>query len=151
MTTTDSEIETKLNHACDRFFERDRELLELDTSERSMTHKLAEYLQQEFPHWNVDCEYNRGGHDPKLLRWDQCDHSNEESGRVSPDIVIHQRGTCNNLVVIEAKKSNGRNDGHDCCKLKAFRSSLKYKHCYLLTFSVGNDAGAALTFTRFPE
>ena len=36
-------------------------LLEIGTNERSVAHKLAEYLQQEFPNRHVDCEYNRHG------------------------------------------------------------------------------------------
>ena len=39
----------------------------MDANERSLTHKLAEYLQCEFPDWHVDCEYNRHGLDVKRL------------------------------------------------------------------------------------
>ncbi|MBI4224975.1 MAG: hypothetical protein HY617_01455 [Candidatus Sungbacteria bacterium] len=49
-------------------------LLENDLSERSITHKLAEYYQVLFRRWDVDCEYNKNlGHakgitiDPKDL------------------------------------------------------------------------------------
>ena len=43
-------------------YRHDRELLAVDANERSITHKLAEHLQREFPEWHVDCEYNRVGH-----------------------------------------------------------------------------------------
>ena len=43
-------------------YRHDRELLDVDANERSITHKLAEHLQREFPEWHVDCEYNRVGH-----------------------------------------------------------------------------------------
>src|SRR5258708_925486 len=40
-------------------FAKDLCLLQIDVSERAITHKLAEYLQQRIPYLNVDCEYNR--------------------------------------------------------------------------------------------
>ena len=48
-------------------YRHDRELLDVDANERSITHKLAEHLQREFPEWHVDCEYNRVGRETKRL------------------------------------------------------------------------------------
>lgn len=42
-----------------QLMKNDAYLLENKISERSQTHKLAEYLQLLLPQWNVDCEYNR--------------------------------------------------------------------------------------------
>lgn len=42
-------------------------LLLNDTSERSITHKLAEHIQLLMQGWNVDCEYNKYGRDVKRL------------------------------------------------------------------------------------
>lgn len=40
------------------FYEKERYLLENNANERSLTHKLAEYLNLEFQDFDVDCEYN---------------------------------------------------------------------------------------------
>ncbi len=42
-----------------RLVEHDRDLLLLDANERTITGRLGVYLQELFPEWNVDCEYNR--------------------------------------------------------------------------------------------
>ncbi len=64
---TETDIENKVRQAIQVLLEKDRLLLELNVNERSITHKLAEYLQVEFPGCHVDCEYNRDGHDTKEL------------------------------------------------------------------------------------
>lgn len=73
-----SEIENKLEKSLKRLLKDDFFLLESDAHERSITHKLAEYLQDEFEEWNVDCEYNRRGHGfvKKLMNWEK-DYKNE--------------------------------------------------------------------------
>lgn len=151
MTNETVDVDAKIKNACERFMKNDRRLLELDTSERSMTHKLAEYLQQEFPGWDVDCEYNRDGHNPKVLVWNECPHSPRVSGRVFPDVVIHRRDTRENLVAIEAKKSIKKSNGHDDCKLKVYRQSLHYQHCFLVAFPIGKDGCNDLMLRKFSE
>jgi hypothetical protein len=76
-------------------------LLEYGANERSITHKLAEYLQQLLSSHHVDCEYNRHGVESKRLPR----HCRErDKDYVYPDIVVHLRGTDeDNLLVIEAK------------------------------------------------
>jgi hypothetical protein len=96
-------------------------------NERSLTHKYAEYLQEEFPEWNVDCEYNRDGHDTKKIISYIRKIDNENARTVYPDIIIHHRGTKNNLVVIEAKKDNFNGDNLDVQKLEAYNKDLGYK------------------------
>ena len=85
-------------------------LFDVGINERSITHKFAEYLQQEFPDYNVDCEYNRHGFDKKILEIPKNEYpswDDKEAKTVYPDIVIHKRKTnSDNLVVIEVKKSN---------------------------------------------
>ena len=43
---------------------RDEMLFRLHANERSITHRLAVYLEKPFDGWNVDCEYSRIGEDP---------------------------------------------------------------------------------------
>ena len=116
---------------CD-LFRHDRELLGVTANERSITHKLAEHLQRQFPYWHVDCEYNRDGLDRKTLNLpiDGGRVDELEAKTVFPDIVVHRRGERENLLVIEFKKSNGSRETHDLEKLRAFTSpeSFAYRH-----------------------
>ena len=41
------------------FFEKEQFLLQNNINERSLTYKLALYLQNHFLDYDVDCEYNR--------------------------------------------------------------------------------------------
>lgn len=120
-------------------YRHDRELLDIDANERSITHKLAEHLQREFPCWHVDCEYNRRGLDSKRLNtnW-QCRPDDTEAERVFPDIIVHRRGTHENLIVIEVKKAGGQEETHDITKLKAFTGPC-YQYQYGLFLSLGSN------------
>jgi hypothetical protein len=94
---------------------RDSFLLEHAAHERSITHKLAEYLQAEFSDYNVDCEYNKHGLATKLLPR-ECEERAREF--VYPDIVVHARGNDDsNLLVVEAKLGN-RATIPDCDAIK---------------------------------
>lgn len=99
MITADTEfkaIKNAVSHALTDFSKNDLQLLELSTDEWVATHRIACYLQIYFPHWDVDCEYNRKGREIKRLH----------GHRKRPDIIIHHRGIPENLVVIEVKKSD---------------------------------------------
>jgi hypothetical protein len=124
-------VEAKVKRALDKLFADDLFLLQSDANERSISHKLAEYLQLEFAEWHVDCEYNRKGHDPKRLnlRVEQVDTANTQAKTVYPDIIVHHRNSDDNLLVIEIKKSTNPDDGEfDREKLEAFISQLGYKY-----------------------
>lgn len=144
-----SEVENKLEKSLKRLLKEDFFLLEYDAHERSITHKLAEYLQDEFEGWTVDCEYNRRGHRlvKKLHNWEkdykeelEKDKLNEKN--VFPDIIVHKRGKRQNLLVIEVKKStNGDKGDSDKAKLNAFIDELGYKHGVFINFEIGTDYG----------
>ncbi len=113
--------------AFDAFLGRHSALLDVNANERSMTHKLAEALQEVFPDMDVDCEYNRhGGLAKKIIacRDEAIGPDDLDAKTVYPDIVVHKRGTDeDNLLVIEVKKSSGRRcSGWDAEKLRAFTS-----------------------------
>ena len=137
------DILEKIKTSYNTLLSKDHYLLLVDANERSITHKLAEYLQLEFPEWNVDCEYNRNGIDTKKLdslkrriKW------NDTNGvSVYPDIIIHHRGTKNNLVVIEAKKSSYTGKNSDIEKLHAYKNDLGYKFAFKVEFPVGDNYG----------
>lgn len=125
---SEKEVMSVLKRAYKKFLVNDVYLLHVEGNERAMTHKYAEYLQQEFPSWHVDCEYNRLGDDVKRV-----DIYKGDDG-VIPDIIVHQRGTSNNLIAIEAKKT-GRSTAQDENKLKAYLEQLNYKYAFSVTFT----------------
>ena len=53
------EVLEKIKNAYRKFLKNDFYLLEFDANERSITPRFAIYLEDEFPDYNVDCEYNR--------------------------------------------------------------------------------------------
>jgi len=93
------------------FYLNDACLVHINAHERSMTFRLGMYLQQIFSGWDVDCEYNRNISEPnriKSIPWQN----------VYPDVIIHRRGTDNNLLAIEAKPPNKSRDEIDEAKYK---------------------------------
>jgi hypothetical protein len=115
--------------AYDELLKFDQHLLTVDANERSLTHKLASYLENEFPVWDVDCEYNRDGHEIKTL-----------DGPVVPDVIVHRRDTNENFIVIEAKKSSTARVGHDVEKLIRFKAELGYMVAIAVNFPVRDAA-----------
>lgn len=59
MSFTKNEIEGIVKCCLQTLRRLDKILLDINVNERTITHKLAEYLQQHLPEFNVDCEYNR--------------------------------------------------------------------------------------------
>ena len=124
-------------------FTRDAFIFQVDANERSITHRLAVHLTPLFPDWNVDCEYNRDGFDPKMLHGPgDAEDPNETNGsRVYPDVIVHHRGKPENLLVIEVKKStSNRSDDADLAKLQALRQQLGYQYALFLRFGSGTAA-----------
>ncbi len=98
-------INRKVKVAIKILFENDAYLLKKNVHERSISHKLAEYLQTLFPDLNIDCEYNKKGDAEKRYLRDHGPDGNVCSCLIYPDIIIHQRNNQkNNLLVIEIKK-----------------------------------------------
>lgn len=141
-------IEIKVHNALNKLFKNDNCLLKSNSSEKSISHKLAEHLQVEFDDWNVDCEYNRDRHDQikKLHNLDDAclnTNSNQNNGnRILPDIIIHHRNTRNNLLIIEIKKTTNNDDGYcDKKKIKAFIEELSYKFGLFIRIGVKEKSG----------
>ncbi len=137
-------VKEKIFRAFKCLLKHDRYLLDVKINERSLTHQLAVYLEQEFPEYNVDCEYNRDGHDSKKLLSFKIKKNitpdDTEGTTVYPDIIIHHRGTKDNFVVIEAKKTLNQNqDKNDKQKLKAYKQELNYLHAFFIRFPVGDE------------
>lgn len=132
----DDKIKDRFWTALNLLFKNDTFLLKEEAHERSITHKLAEYLQHQFLGWHVDCEYNRHGIDKKTLPR-ECNDKHEEN--VYPDIIAHHRNTDHNLLVVEIKLNKSKTvDKCDNAKLIEFtKSNGDYK--YQLGLFIGFD------------
>lgn len=144
-------IKQKFISALDILIQNEKKLIQNDINERTIAHRLAIYLESEFPGYNVDVEYNRnieiGEHEPKYI-WNVKEgfekayqraieaHSDIkefiEQITTYPDIIVHERGNnAHNLLVIELKKNNNKSDWEiDKTKLIAFtqqNEGYKYK------------------------
>lgn len=155
MTTEEKSILGKVKCSIGHLMKQDVYLLGADIAERTICGRLAMYLQQHFPDFDVDVEYNRNGYGGKrlegvsdyvrmsrengLLR----SHEEEFGISVSPDIIIHKRGADGpNLVVIEVKKDgNPVGEDYDILKIHAYRQELGYQMGIFIFFETGDNAG----------
>lgn len=132
------EVKQKVQKALNKLRESDAFLIQANINERTISHKLAEYLQLEFHPLKVDCEYNRRAEAIKRLEVprDNINWDDTEARTVFPDIVVHERGNDNNnLLVIEVKKSSNKNNQFDKNKLKSFTNE-PYRYSFGLLLSV---------------
>lgn len=143
------QIQRRLNIAIEQLRVNDNYLLVNDVNERSITHKLALYLDQTFgKKYDVDCEYNKNidsesGRKAILSKAINSIDENEQK-YVYPDIIVHKRGkNTHNLLVIEAKKSTNRTSfDDDLRKLEGYTrqeeaDELKYKYGVFIMFYTG--------------
>ncbi len=111
------------DEALQEFIKEEKYILENNLSERCITHKLGNYLEEKFLGFDIDCEYNRKynlvkmANDIKRIIISEeemieiaKDRINEnDTYSVYPDIIIHKRKSDNNHLIIEIKKSNNKN------------------------------------------
>jgi hypothetical protein len=103
------------------FYGRESYLFEHDLGERTLTHRLAVHLENHFPGWQVDCDYDRLGERTLRLPHGTIVSTDDHlSKSIYPDIVVHQREIPNNLLAIEVRKAcNHQPAEHDRHKLRA--------------------------------
>jgi len=151
------EIKEKVKIALGMLLENDAFLLEHDVNERSISHKLAEYLQQLFPDYHVDCEYNWQIDDPynkEIFLTPEEERyfypkTNEEKIKdqnahtVYPDIIIHRRGhNEDNLLIIEMKKTSNKDERareRDKLKLGKYKDKFDYEYILLLDIPTNGE------------
>jgi hypothetical protein len=111
----------KVVGALGAFYARETHLLEKDLGERTLTHRLAVYLESRFTGWDVDCDYNRLGERRLRLPKGSIVSTDDDSGKsVYPDIVVHRRAVPENLLAIELRKADSHQPpDHDRHKLRA--------------------------------
>jgi len=117
-------MQTVLNKviaALHAFYEHEAFLLEKEAGERALTHRLAVYVEAQFPGWEIDCEYDRlGERTLRLPRGTIVSTDDHLAKSIYPDIVVHQRAIPNNLLAVEVRKTaNHQPLDHDQHKLRA--------------------------------
>jgi hypothetical protein len=126
-----AEISAVIERALDALITEQPALLDLDVTERALSHHLALYISRLVPaEYDVDVEYNRHGGDPKRLDLPPRNALDRElrATTVFPDILVHKRNNDDhNLLVLEMKKP-GESMEYDALKLRAFRNELGYRH-----------------------
>ncbi len=130
-------VRRRLDAAVARLVHDDVYLLANNLGERCIAARLAMYLQSEFPHHNVDAEYNRYADTPKRLGLpDECSSARDEHGEslVVPDVIVHWRGAEGpNILVLEVKKtSNPAPRDCDRARIHAFRAQYGYEFAALI-------------------
>ena len=136
---TGREISAKVKKALGLVIENDAFLLQCSQDghvhEQSIAHRLAVYLEPQFPEYHVDCAYNRHAINSRTLAAD------EKSGS-RPGIIIHARGMDDfNLLVIEIKADCDTPVDQDAeRRLKSFtRRGKTGEFCYRYGLFVGFD------------
>jgi hypothetical protein len=140
------DIKARVLRAMNRLLEQDAYLLHHAVSEQSVTHRLALYLECEFPGSDVDCEYDKN-----------IDHATGRKniagvGDARPDIIVHRRGANypTNLLAIEAKKHDSREPrDRDWWKLRGLldpAGDYRFQVVAFLLLWVGEPLGATLVF-----
>ena len=111
----------KVVAALKEFYAREAFLFEHDLGERTLTHRLALYVERQFPDFEVDCDFDRLG--PRTLNMPHGSivSTDDHLGKsIYPDIVVHQRSVPNNLIAIEVRKAHNHQPlEHDRQKLRA--------------------------------
>jgi hypothetical protein len=155
------EIKSKVNTGIDLFKDKDGFLLKNDISEWAISHKLATFIEKEFAGFDVDCEYNgyaKADNNKKyinILRYkliefgklkeeDDGDKEKYVKRLIYPDIIVHERGKENNLLILEVKKAKNQDIAFDREKLKRYTSldyenALNYRLGCLVIFTTGGD------------
>ncbi len=144
-----AELLGKVKSAVKKLIVDDAHLLTYSVSERSICHQLAIYLAAEFAGYSVDCEYNRHEDVSKRLSFklddSQTPRDPDDHGVcVSPDIIIHERGTdARNLLVIELKKDSNplRKGDYDLKKIRAYVDEIGYDFGLFIELGTGENIG----------
>lgn len=146
------EVKKHVNKALKQLLEKDIFLLQNNLNERTISHKLAEYLQDEFPDWNVDCEYNRKFEKIKKLHPETIKSDDTDAKTVYPDIIIHHRNTDDNLLIIEIKKNASESDKqNDVDKITGFIEEYKYSYGLFIDFITETEKAGVKKKQWFPE
>jgi hypothetical protein len=109
----------KVIGAIREFYARETFLFDKDLGERTVTHRMAVHVENHFPSWNIDCDYNRLGERIWRLPRASIVSTDDDLGKsIYPDIVVHKREVPTNLLAIEVRRDGNHQPlEHDQRKL----------------------------------
>jgi len=134
----EKELILLVNKALDDLYNNDSYLIEKNVHERSLVFRFGLYFNknleksQKFSKLDLDIEYNRDlvsstNKDPKRTK--------EHHNGICPDLILHTRGTRNNILVLEFKTHWSDENSADLDKLKELTSPNQQYH-YQLGISI---------------
>ncbi|URJ44464.1 MULTISPECIES: hypothetical protein [Paenibacillus] len=174
-----SDVKQRVDKAITKLFERDLYLLINDLNERTIVHKYAIYLQEQFSEYDVDCEYNKNADEDKnkkmiyivekeyrkikrIKREFSADIIQDDieymALSIFPDIIVHKRGeNLRNHLIVEIKKSTNNNlheKAFDLKKLECYTDKLRhnklaYEFGVFIEFDTGVQNPAKPVLTWF--
>lgn len=136
--------------AKEKFLKEEKEIIEINVNERTLSARLIFHLQtlllneiyqENYKEYSVDCEYNRRKEIVKILPKEYRELEKKDK-QIYPDIILHQRNSEKNLMIIEMKKTyssdeGGKNENRDRLKfLTSLRKENKYKYLLGIYFEV---------------
>ncbi|WP_338990117.1 hypothetical protein [Fusobacterium animalis] len=136
--------------AKEKFLKDEKEIIRIDINERTLSARLMFHLQilllneiyqENYKEYSVDCEYNRRKEIVKILPKEYRELEKKDK-QIYPDIILHQRNSEKNLMIIEMKKTyssdeGGKNENRDRLKfLTSLRKENKYKYLLGVYFEV---------------
>lgn len=136
--------------AKEKFLKEEKEIIEINVNERTLSARLMFHLQtlllneiyqENYKEYSIDCEYNRRKEIVKILPKEYRELEKKDK-QIYPDIILHQRNSEKNLMIIEMKKTyssdeGGKNENRDRLKfLTSLRKENKYKYLLGVYFEV---------------
>lgn len=121
------EIKQVIENALAILYRTEKEIIDDQVHEQTISARLMLHLQHLLPDWNVDVEFNRQGEnrDPKI---------DENGTNRKPDIIIHKRGTNGPNLAVILVKCEWNMETHENDQLVA--QSIKVKHRYQTSFTL---------------
>lgn len=110
-------IKSTVEGAVLTLLEDDEILFQREASEWSVAHRLGVYLEvlsQDFPEWDIDCEFNRQPYSEESTEFATHQTKKVEGDTRRPDIIVHKRADPesefegDNLLAIELKVNEQR-------------------------------------------
>ena len=144
------ELMDMFEKAKNKFLKEEKEIIKIDVNERTLSARLmfhlqtlllSEIYQESYKEYSVDCEYNRRKEIVKMIPKEYRELEKKDK-QIYPDIILHQRNSEKNLMIIEMKKTysldeGGKNENRDRLKfLTSLRKENKYKYLLGVYFEV---------------
>jgi len=133
----EGEVASRFRVALETLLAQDRHLFEVDAGEQTAAGALAVHVRELFPDYDVDVEFNRDRDQSKrlaqfvaALRAAGLGHrvTGDEPKLIRPDLIVHRRGTDENLLAVELKRvANEEGRLYDRLKLDNMRAELGYR------------------------